>query len=144
MSAISDIITRDFTCDPAITGMDAINATGREKYVTDSVVEAMPHATSESGQTHFFKVGKTLKVRQPAQEAAKRGLRLVDPHTLVAFNAANPEFADTHPNATEWDDENGNACYAAFRRWFHDKRVVCVDQFDLDWDDLWWFAGFSQ
>ena len=139
-----NIVTRDYTCDPALIGMDAINATGRSKYVTNSVVEAMPRATFESGQSHFFRVGKTMKVRQPAIEAAKRGLRLVDPHTLAAFNAANPEFADTHPNATEWDGKNGNACCAAFGRWSDDERSVLVFQNDDDCRDGWWFAGFSE
>ncbi len=137
-----NIIIRDFVCDTDLIGMDAINATGCKKYVTDSMVEAMPRATLQSGQIHFFKVGTTLKVGQPAQEAAKRGLRLVDPHTLAAFNAANPEFADTHPNGTEWDDASGNACCAAFDRW-GGGRSVSVGRNDNFWYGSWWFAAVS-
>lgn len=143
MNAMTDVITRDFTCDPALIGMDAINATGRNKYVTDSVVKVMPHATAGSGQIHFFKVGAILEVRQPMQEAFRRGLRLVDPHTLAAFNAANPEFADTHPNGTEWEDDNGSACCAAFDR-CGGERSVGVGKNVSGWDDLWWYAGVSE
>ncbi len=137
-----NIIIHSFTCDPTLIGMDAINATNRKKYVTDSVVKTMPRGAASSGQIHFFKVGTTLEVGQPAQEAAKRGLRLADPHTLAAFNAANPKFADTHPNGTEWDDASGIACYATFDRW-NDERNVSVEQSDSGWADDWWFAAVS-
>jgi hypothetical protein len=160
-----DLIARPFTCDLMVTGMAAIDATGREKYVSYSVVAAMPCATAANGTLYFFRVKRELKVCQPAVEATKLGLRLADPHTLAAFNKANPEFADTHPNATEWLDENGIACYAAFRtdsnatewldengiayhavfrRWDGDRRHVSIFQNDNDWHDYWWFAAVSE
>jgi hypothetical protein len=132
-------ITRDFTVNPALVGMAAINATGCKQYVTERVAQAMPRATDESGQIHFFRVDMILEVGQPALEAAKRGLVIADPHTLAAFNAANPEFAGTHPNVTVWD-KNGYACYATFTG-RGSKRFVSVRQGGYHLGGSWWFAG---
>lgn len=144
MTIVSDsIIIRDFVVDLALVGMAAIDATGWEKYVSESVVEAMPRATTPTGQIHFFCVGKRLKRLGPGEaaiEAVKRCLHLCDPHTLAAFNAANPQFADTHPNLTEWVNKAGEPCYASFARWGADPHVF-IEQKDKLWDEFWWFAG---
>lgn len=133
------IIILPFVVDPALVGMAAIDATGRVKNVDERVVEAMPRATVATGQIHFFNVGWELAAGELPSVAARLGLHLVDPHTLAAFNAANPGFAYTRPNTTEWVNEAGEPCYATFTRWL-DNRTVYVGQIKVR-GDHWWFAG---
>ena len=143
VEARSGLIVRDFAVDPTIVGMDAINATRRAFYGDKDVVGTMPHATVPNGQLHFFQTGRYTPVGELEAEYAKRELVACDPHTLCAFNAANPEFADTHPNGTQWKDAGGNFCYAVFNRWDVERRVS-VSRSGDDWSDGWWFAGFSK
>lgn len=143
VEARSGIIVRDFVVDLNLVGMVAINATGRAKYLNNRVVAKMPRATVPNGKLHFFQIGRYTPAGEVEAEYSKRGLVAVDPHTLAAFNAANPEFADECPNGTQWKDTDGDFCYATFDRWL-DKRDVYVDQNDNDWSDGWWFAGVSK
>lgn len=143
VEARSGIIIRDFTVDLSLIGMAAIEATGRAKYVNDYVVETMPCATLPEGKLYFFQTGRYTPVAEVEAEYSKRGLVAVDPHTLAAFNAANPEFADERPNGTQWKDADGDFCYATFHGW-SDGRYANVDQGDGDWDDGWWLAGVGK
>lgn len=139
----TNILVRDFTVDLNLVGMAAINATGRVKYVNDRVVANMPRATVSEGKLHFFQTGRYTTVAQVEAEYSKRGLVAVDPHTLCAFNAANPEFADERPNGTQWKDANGDFRYATFSRW-NGERSVDVLRSDRGWNDGWWFAGVGK
>lgn len=140
VEARAKIITREFVVNLNLVGMAAIDATGRTKYVTDSVVAAMPRATAESGVIYFFPTGRYVPVSEVDAEYEKYGLVAVDPHSLSAFNTANPAFADTHPNGTQWINADGEVCYATFLR-YRDERSVDVGRDDDDWRDNWWLAG---
>lgn len=143
VEARSGMIVHDFAVDLTLVGMAAINATGRTKYVNDHVVETMPRATVPNGKLHFFQTGRYTPAAEVEAEYSKRGLVAVDPHTLAAFNAANPEFADERPNSTQWKDADGGFCYAGFSRWLGGRRVH-VDRGDDDWSGFWWFAGVGK
>jgi hypothetical protein len=136
------ILVRDVTVDLSLTGMDAIRATGRKFYGSEHLANNMPRATYQGGQIHFFKVGKWINKHGPLIEAKRRGFSaMANPHSLAAYNAKHPEFADTHPNATTWPgDEQDEVCYAAFRRW-HGRRDVDVSQGGNVWFDDWWLAA---
>lgn len=139
VEAQAKIITREFAVDLNLVGMAAIDATGRTKYVDKKVVAAMPRATAESGVIYFFPTGRYVPVGEVDAEYEKYGLVAVDPHSLSAFNAANPEFADNHPNATQWRDVDG-FCGATFDGW-DGERYVDVYRRDRAWYDTWWLAG---
>lgn len=124
---------------------DALKATGRKLYVTDSVAAAMPRGTDVRVKLVYFKPGPEayknglLSCAALAEEYKKNSLK-PDPQAQIEDNAANPEFADEHPNACQWKDEDGNFCYVAFNRW-NDERFVSVNRNDNDWNDNWVFAG---
>jgi hypothetical protein len=128
--------------DLSLTGMDAICATGRKFYGSERLANSMPRATHQGGQIHFFKVGKWIKKHGPLIEAKQRGFSdMANPHSLAAYNAKHPEFADTHPNVTTWPgDEQDEVCDAAFYLW-HDERIVDVRQRGSGWHDDWWLAA---
>ena len=143
VEARSGIIVRDFTVCFRLVGMAAIEATGRAKYVHANVVASMPGPTAPEGKLHFFQTGRYTPAAEVEAEYSKRGLVAVDPHTLAAFNAANPEFADERPNVTQWKDADGGFCYATFGGW-RGMRRVGVGHSDGGWFDCWWFAGVGK
>jgi hypothetical protein len=126
----------------------ALKASGRNLYVTDAVVEAMPRGTGDEVALIYFKPDKSaykngwLSCQALADEYKRRGL-VPDPQAQIDDNAANPEFADTTPNACQWKDEDGNWCYAMFHRW-NVERHVDVNRNDFDWFGFWSFAGIPQ
>lgn len=143
VEAQSGLLIREVVVDLSLIGMAAIDATKSIKYIIESVVTSMPRATAATNRLHFFQTGRYTSVAELEAEADKRGLTLVDPHTLAAFNAANPEFADTRPNVTQWKDQKGNFCYALFYGSRGERRVR-VYRHDHGWDHGWWFAGVSK
>jgi hypothetical protein len=137
----SRILIRDYTVDQSVTGMAAISATGRTFWGHQKVAEDMPRALSSSGKIHFFQTGSYTPASELAREAKKRGLVLADPHSLAAYNKANPYFAKDHPNATQWQDDQDKVCSATFSGWYAERDVeVC--RRDSIWKDDRWFAGF--
>ncbi len=74
-----------------------------------------------------------------AKEYDLRGLK-PDPRAQAADNEADPAFADQTPNACQWQDADGNWCYAAVNRW-DDGRCVLVDRGGNDWGDDRSFGG---
>ena len=123
----------------------ALNASGRNLYVTDEVVKAMPRGTGNKVRIVYFKPDSSaykngwLSCEALDAEYKKRGL-IPDPQAQIDDNAANPEFADKTPNACQWKDEDGNWCCATFGRW-NVERSVGVSRNGYDWDDFWSFAG---
>ena len=59
------------------------------------------------------------------------------------MNADDSAFADDHPNFTHWKDSSGKWCYAAFYRWY-DERRVDVHRNDSAWPGDWWVAGLRE
>ena len=140
VEAISGFIVRRISVNRARTPKEAIDATGRQQYVTDSVVETMPHGEGEEAEVHFFNLDRYVSDSDLDKEYELRGLKPADPYSLAAVNEADPAFADEYPNSTQWKDANSKWCYAAFYRW-HDGRYVYVYRSVDDWDAYWWFAG---
>lgn len=122
------------------SAQEAINATGRKKYLTDSVVANMPHGEGEETEVVFFKLGRDVSVKNLEKEYELRGLK-PDPIAQAAVNEADPAFADEHPNGSQWKDADGKYCFAAFDRWDDGERSVGVDRYDRGWFGDWWFAG---
>lgn len=148
VEAISNLIVRHVTMNRTRTPMEAINATGRNKYVNDAVVAIMPQGEGDEADMIFFKPDKLaydknglISDDEVARQYEMRGLKPADPYLLAAANEQDPAFADEHPNATHWKDANGNWCYAAFCQWSVDERIVNVRRSGLGWDDDWWFGG---
>ena len=137
-------LTKKVTVNRTRPPQDALKATGRTQYVTDSVVASMPKGTGKKVEVEFFKVGKRVIDSELEKEYANRGLVPVDPYSLAAVNEADLAFADEHPNATHWKDEQGKWCYAAFPQWCVVGRLVYVYRNDVGWRDGWWFGGLRK
>jgi hypothetical protein len=140
VEANSGMIIRHFKVDRTKTPKQMIDATGRKQYVDDGVLATMPTDGPEEGDLYFFP-GKRFT---PAAELAARyeSLELVpDPYAQSQVNTDDSSFADEHPNGVQWQDDQGDFCFAAFRRWFVVERFVDVDRNARDWADRWWFAG---
>lgn len=149
----SGIIVRDFVADLSLVGMVAIDATGRRKFVDDCVVMAMPRAVVPGGKICFFGSGSKATTSFDEVEAgySKRGLVAVDPHTLTAFNAANPGFADTYPNSTLWRNADDYPCSMSFGSGSMGLRgsggryvKVGMRNDNSYWTSGNWFAGVSK
>lgn len=141
--AASSMLIRHITVNRIRTPMEAIDATGRNKYLTDDVVRAMPKGVGDEADVFFFKLGRYVSDNELEKEYARRGLRPADPYSLAAVNEADPAFADKHPNGTHWKDMSDYWCYAAFGRWSV-ERSVYVGRCGSDWRDAWWFAGLRK
>ncbi len=137
----SKMIVRTLTVNRTRSAKEALTATGRVQYVTDSAVTEMPNGTAEEVEVLFFNLGRTVSNVELGKEYELRGLKPADPFTLAAVNEADPAFADEKTNGTQWKNAKGKYCFAAFGRWSVGKRVVLVHQDDDAWDGSWWFAG---
>ena len=120
-----------------------LDTTGRKQYTDESVVDVMPRGEDDEVEVIFFKLSRYINNTELEKEYELRGLKAVDPFSLVAVNRANPTFADEHPNGTHWQDVNGKWCYVAFSCW-HGERYLDVSRKDVDWIDRWWFAGLRK
>ncbi len=119
---------------------EMLDATGRAKYLNDSVVEGIPRGEgNEEVTVEFFKLGRYVSDNELEKEYTKRGLT-PDPYAVAAVNEADPAFADEHPNGVHWKDENGRWCYITFDR-YYDGRSVGVYLVGDDWFGSWWFGG---
>lgn len=143
VEARSGIIVRHFVVDLSLVGMAAIEATGRAKYVNADMVASMPGATAPEGKLHFFQPGYYTTAEKVEAEYSKRSLVAVDPTTLCAFNAANPEFADTYPNGTRWKNADRDFCCVCFYRRDGERRVA-VYPFGPAWFGDYWLAGVGK
>ncbi len=147
VEANNDLIVRIVSVNRARSGREAIKATGRNLYVSNDVVDAMPNGKGDQIELVFFKP-KAGEYTRPGfmsdddleKALALRGLGAADPFSVAAHNEADPAFADERPNATHWKDASGRWCYAAFRRW-GGERCVFVGRDDGDWVVDWWFVG---
>ncbi|MFA6416078.1 MAG: hypothetical protein WCW56_01170 [Candidatus Paceibacterota bacterium] len=118
----------------------AINATGRTKYVDSSVLASMPVGSGpEEVELVYFKLGRYVGNEELEREYDVRGLR-PDPQAQSADNEGDPSFADDHPNGCLWGRDGRVASFVAFGRWFG-GREVSVDRVDCGWFGRWWFAG---
>ena len=145
VEAMTGLVCRRWKVDRNQSSQAVLEGTGRKVYANDEVVAAMPRGEGEEGETIFFKLdlsqrGGYISDTGLDEELDLRGLEDEFPDNLAALNKADPVLADTHPNACRWKDKNGKRCYAAFRRWGGERRVL-VGRGDYRWLDSWWFAG---
>ena len=138
VEAVSNMISRHAKVDRNLKPRDALVATGRNLYVDDGVVKAMPKGEGEDSETVFFKLDKWVSDDNLEKEFELRGLVPQDPYTLAKVNQDDPAFADDKPNGTHWKDKDGNWCFATFDRWSGGRGVSVARG---DWFDGWWFAG---
>jgi len=136
---VSKLITRHIRVDRTLTHQQALDATERKQYVNQEVLSLAPKGSGEGVDLCFFDLDYDPTVDELDREMEARGLK-PDIDALAAFNAANPAFADDRPNATQWRDAGGNACYAIFNRWI-DERNVNVTRFDHRWIRDFRFVG---
>jgi hypothetical protein len=139
VEAISDMIVRHVAVNRKRSPMETINATGRNKYVSNGVVAIIPKGEGEEADVFFFKLNRYISDNDLEKEYELRGLK-PDVYAQSAVNEADPVFADEHPNGTHWKDENGNWCFAAFDR-DGGERGVSVYRSYGGWRGGWWFAG---
>jgi hypothetical protein len=133
------LITRTVAVNRNRTPLDAFLATGRELYLNEAVVSGVPLGTEETVTMSFYCFKRLVTYDKLDEELAKLGLELiVDPIAQAALNEAEPEFADTHPNGTQWKNADGKVCYAFFIGWYG-ERCVSVRQYGIDWHLYWWF-----
>jgi hypothetical protein len=140
VEAIADMIVRRVKVDRSRSPQEMLAANGRAQYVDKDVVKTMPKGEGDEVEVFFFKVGRYVNVADLAKEYELRGLK-PDHYAQDAVNAADPAFADDHPNGTQWQDAKGNYCYLTFGRWRDGRRSVGCDRGGRDWRDVWWFAG---
>ncbi|OGZ47247.1 MAG: hypothetical protein A3J54_01420 [Candidatus Ryanbacteria bacterium RIFCSPHIGHO2_02_FULL_45_13b] len=142
----TNVITRRVRVNRSRTPQEVLEATGRAQYTDRKVVDAMPKGEEgDEVEVVFFKPDLSERNGYISDDDLKkefelRGLKPADPISLAAVNEADRAFADEHPNATHWKDADGRWCYAAFNRWFGERKVR-VRRGGGGWDDSWWFAG---
>lgn len=140
VEAISELIIRHVRKDCSRTNAQVIKATGRTEYVNKEALATMPRGGSEEEDICFFPIKRTAS---PAEVAAAYGLHGLepDPEGVAKVNEDDPTFADQHPNACQWKDDQGRWNYVAFSRWLDDGRDVDVDRCGHDWHGDWWLGG---
>lgn len=147
VEAQTNTIIRRVKVDRSLTPEEAVNATGLMKYINDSVVASMPLGEGEEVDVHFFKP-EAEEYTKPgwmsdddlAKAFERRGLT-PDTRAQLAVNEEDTQFADDHPNATHWKDENGWWCFATCHRWDSERGVDVYRGDGSGWVGRWWFAG---
>lgn len=140
---MSNLLTHHVVVNRTRTQMEAINATGRVKYIDGDVVRTMPRGEGYEVAVIFFRLDRNASDADLDKEYELRGLKAADPYSLAAVNEADPAFADKYPNGTHWQDVNGKWCFAVFDQWYG-ERDVNVDRRGLRWTGYWWFAGLRK
>jgi len=143
VEAFSSMIVRRVSVNRNLTSQQVLDATKRKQYINSDVVASIPKGEGDEVDVYFFKLDRFVSDDDLEKEYALRGLKSADPYSQFAVNEADPVFADKHPNGTHWKDINSKWCFATFGQWF-DERNVGVNRLDLDWDDVWCFAGLRK
>lgn len=122
------------------TAYQAIDATGRQKIGTTSILDSMPIGQgSREVELHYFCPGRNLSDFELVQEFQLRGLE-PDPQAQAADNEAQPEFAKTHPNGLHWKDSHGEWCHLGFYQ-SKKERLVGITYGGNKWSPNCYFAG---
>ena len=123
----------------------AIEATGRELYTNQDVVNTMPIGDGDEVELVFFmpdftKYDETISDEELVCEYSRRGLKPADPISVAAVNEADPTFANENPHCTHWKDADSYWCYASFY-YLSDECWVRIDYHNYGWGNGWWFVG---
>jgi hypothetical protein len=136
--------------DQSRSAQDAIDATGRQQYISRSVVDGMPRGVKAAGsKIKFFELelskrGGYISDDDIEKEFKLRNLVPESPYLLAKVNEDDPAFADEYPNTTHWKDSEGKWCYMTFYRGEDGKRFVDVFRREGGCHGRWWFAGHEQ
>jgi hypothetical protein len=121
------------------TPQAALDATGRRQHIMSQVVSTMPRRRGDEKEVHLFELGYSPTPRQLYAEFRARRLA-PDPMALIALNEADPAFADSQPNVTQWRNKEGEACCLVFNCFAAERRVYvykCLGK----WPTGYRFAG---
>lgn len=135
VDAMSEIIVRRAKVNRDRTPQEVVDATGRKQYINKEVLATLPKGEGDEVDVYFVPTKRYVPVAEVPAFLAQYGL-VPDPRAQAAVNEADPSFADTYPNGSQW----GNNCCLAFRRWDGGRDVYC-DRYDRVWHDGWWLAG---
>ena len=100
MTSTNELLIRRVHVNRTRSLQEALDATGRDQYVSKWAAKSMPKGDGEKVDVIFFKLGRIIKSREFEQGYTVRGLIPADPYSLAQVNANEPTFADNHPNAT--------------------------------------------
>jgi hypothetical protein len=143
VEAQAEMFTRTVTVNRTQSPLSAFESiTSHKQFLNKSVVSSMPLGQGEEVTLYFFPIKKQMSPVEYAAALDSRGLK-PDPMAQAAFNQANPEFADTCRNGTQWQNEAGEFCCAIWCDW-HGSRRVSVDEDSADWRDFWFACGVSK
>ena len=108
-------------------------------YGDESLLTTAPKYKRKQPLT-FFTIGKYLTEEQLQKEYDARHLLPANPYDLAEYMEVHQ---DEDWKATQWKDNDGKYCCAAFNRW-DDGRGVDVRRRDGDWRGGWSFAGVPE
>ena len=144
VEAISKMIVRRARVILTRTPHEAIEATGRIKDISDSVVLSMPKVLGDEPEVTFFPAGPYLDDDEYAQAYERRALKPAHPYSQLAVNEVDSTFAKSRPNRTQWKDKDGKWCVSACRDWINGRRVrVRHSDVKCQFND-WWLAGIPK
>lgn len=148
VGAVSNLTLRRVMVNRMRTPQAALDATRRLQYTNQSVVDAMPRGEGDEAEVIFFKLDASRYkngIISPAEVAKQYEIRgfKPDPYATAAVNEADPEFATEHPNAVQWQDADGDWCFATFSWWLGVRRVH-VHRLRSVWFAYWEFSGVSK
>lgn len=119
------------------------------KHICRDCVDAMPRGTGSGADVYFFKlkfkrgIYHYVEDAYLAREYALRGLIPADPYSLAQVNLDDPDFADNHPNTTQWRDIDGGVVYLLFDSNNVDSRLgLHSTAHNLNKD--FWYAGLRK
>jgi len=143
VEAISDMIVRHVkNIDRTLTPQQMLDATGRHQYTDMKVVASMPRDGRTEDDVFFFPLRRFASPAEVAEALKFRGLK-PDPYAQAKVNIDDPDFANEHLNGCQWQDADGQHCFATFGRWCGGRHVD-VYRNDHDWYYYWWVGGVRE
>lgn len=95
----------------------------------------MPQGEGDEVNVYFIPTKRFVPVNEVHAFLAQYGL-VPDPRAQAAVNEADPAFADSHPNGSQWGDN----CYLTFLRWLDERGVRC-GRHGHGWGGRWFLSG---
>lgn len=142
------LIVRHTNVNSTRFGREALQATGRNVYGPDDIIREMRHDKYGAVYVIFFKPKASEyepngMISNDGVDKAfeSRGLKPVDPYSLIAVNEADPAFADLCPNITHCKDRKGNWFSVEFGRFMGQRSVIVQRSDNASWDLSYWLAG---
>ncbi len=140
---VDNQLTRIIKVDTTLSPQDAwysINSITVSEGYNHDVLLAAPKAKAKKVKVYLIPFREELSPIELEERIDDIGFKLVDFVTLCDLNEQEMLLAMDYPNATQWRDENGNTCYAAFA--YFDRKKPCkgVAYREKNWSTKWYFA----